>query len=123
MKKLFLILFLCCLPVSAQESYRVVNPDENTKVEIILDKDAREFKGNVEIINGAPCFDLILCNEKGLELKRTKTDSLGQYNFGALSKGRYFLKFDNVIKQTQPKKDKAAPYIMDLPYVKKKARG
>ena len=120
MKKLLLILLLLNMQAFALEPIRVTDPCDSTKVEFTLSAPAKEFKGNIQIVKGALGFDLVLCNESGLELKRTKIDNFGEYNFGALEKGRYFLKFENVIKPKVQKEDKAAPYIMDIPYQRKK---
>lgn len=120
MKKIFLLLFLLNMQAFALEPIRVTDPCDSTKVEFTLSAPAKEFKGNIQIVKGALGFDLVLCNESGLELKRTKIDNFGEYNFGALEKGRYFLKFENVIKPKVQKEDKAAPYIMDIPYQRKK---
>lgn len=120
MKKL-LVLFclLFCAPVFAQEPIKVVNPDENTKVEIILTAPAREFSLDLDIVKGLGDFEVILCNEQGTELKRTIAGQNGEYNFGAVDKGKYFLKFKNNLQTPEIKEDKAAPFIQDLPYIRK----
>ena len=120
MKKL-LVLFclLFCAPVFAQEPIKVVNPDENTKVEVVLAAPAREFALDLDIVKGLGDFEVILCNEQGIELKRTRAGQNGEYNFGALDKGKYFLKFKNNLQMPEIKEDKAAPFIKDLPYIRK----
>ena len=120
MKKLLLILLLLNLQAFALEPIKVIDPKDGTKVEITLNSPAKEFRGNIEVVKGMSNFDLVLCNESGLELKRTKIDNFGEYNFGALEKGRYYLKFENIVKPKTQKQDKAAPYIVDIPYHRKK---
>ena len=102
MKKLFVLFcLLFCAPVFAQEPIKVVNPDENTKVEIILTAPAREFSLDLDIVKGLGDFEVILCNEQGTELKRTIAGQNGEYNFPEI------------------KEDKAAPFMHDLPYIRK----
>ena len=110
---------LITMPTFAYESIKVINPDENTKVEITLDAPAQEFSLDLDIVKGLGDFEVILCNESGAELKRTIAGQNGEYNFGAVDKGKYFLKFKNNMKTPEIKEDKAAPYIKDLPYIRK----
>lgn len=120
MKKL-LILFLITLPTYALEPFRVVNPDENTKVEIVLSAPAKDFALNLDILKGMGNFELILCDSQGEELKRAQVMQNGEYTFGEVDKGKYFIKFKNHAPTVEKKpQDKAAPYIMELPYVRKK---
>ena len=120
MKKIFvLICMLICPNVFAQQGIRVVNPDKNTKIEIILKKPAKEFGGRLDFVVSKAELDLVLCDEADREIKRVKISDNGEYNFGELPQGRYFLRFDNCIKKNEPKEDKAQPYIMNLPYVRK----
>ena len=120
MKKISIILcLLFYTSVFAQEPIKVVNPDENTKVEVVLTAPAREFTLDLDIVKGLGDFEVILCNEQGAELKRASTGQNGQYNFGAVDKGKYFLKFKNNLQMPKIKEDKAAPFMQDLPYIRK----
>lgn len=120
MKKLLVLFYLlACTSVFAQEPIKVVNPDENTKVEIILTAPAREFSLDLDIVKGLGDFEVILCNEQGTELKRTIAGQNGEYNFGTVDKGKYFLKFKNNLQIPEIKEDKAAPFMQDLPYIRK----
>lgn len=120
MKKIFtLFLVFFCTAAFAYEPIKVVNPDENTKVEVVLTASAKEFALDLDIVKGQGDFEVILCNEQGTELKRTRAGQNGEYNFGALDKGKYFLKFKNNLQMPEIKEDKAAPFIKDLPYIRK----
>lgn len=120
MKKIFILFIaLICAPSFAFDPIKVVNPDENTKIEIILKKPAKEFGGKLDFVVSKAELNLVLCDETDREIKRVKISDNGEYNFGELPEGKYFLRFDNCIKKTEPKEDKAQPYIMDLPYVRK----
>lgn len=103
----------------AHEPLKIVNPDKNTKIEVVVLKRAEKFGGNLDIVKGEAQFEVILCDEKGKELKRTKVSENGDYNFGSLDSGKYFLKLENTLKKP-PKEfvDKAAPNIMDIPYLR-----
>ena len=75
--------------------------------------------------NGSLDLDIpeikILCDKDGKELKRAQVMQNGECTFGEVDKGKYFIKFKNraPIIENKPQ-DKAAPYIMELPYVRKK---
>ncbi len=120
MKKL-LALFLIALPTYALEPFSVVNPDENTKVEVVLNTPAKDFALNLDVVKGSGDFELILCDKDGKELKRAQVMQNGECSFGEVDKGKYFIKFKNRAPIIEKKpQDKAAPYIMELPYVRKK---
>lgn len=125
MKKVMILaaIFIIGLKSFANEPIKVVNPDKNTKIEIILYKPAKKFGGNLEIAKGQGDFEVILCDEGGRELKRTKVGEKGEYNFGTTNAGRYYLKLQNNFKKPPEEFiDKAAPNIMDVPYVRDKPK-
>lgn len=119
MKYFFVILLLLCGFCCAQEPIKVVNPDKDTKIEVVVSTPAKEFGGKLDVVKGEGKFNIILCDESGKELKRTKVSESGDYNFGSVNTGKYFLKLENTFKKPPEEFiDKAAPNIMDIPYVR-----
>ena len=126
MKKIFLLILPLIIlnHACALEPFKIKNPDVNTKIEFTLDRNAQNFSLDTKIFGAQAVnkdFEIILCYEHQTPLKRAKLNHDGTLSFGSLKEGRYFLKFNNIPQAHKEKpQDKAAPYIMNLPYIKEK---